>query len=153
MAKPIPSEEDRLDQVYQLISLLALCVALLNAAAVAFLIVGSQTLFGQVLLRGRDILLIGTMILTVLAVWKGYSLKRRIKCLWVKEGYIYQMMVKALSLSWVISLAALVILPGLLEHIDLPVRFYTRTLAAIMLGVLGIAYLCLSFSSRSSDRA
>jgi hypothetical protein len=93
------------------------------------------------------------MILTLLTVWKSYNLKRRIKCLWVKEGYIYQMMVKAVSLSWVISLATLVILPGLLEHIDLPVRFYIRTLTAIMLGVLGIAYLCLSFSSRNSDRA
>jgi len=152
MNKAQPSDEDKLDRIYQLVSISLLFVGLAFAASATNFTIDQEGTVAQVISSSRYIFLIVISTSGLLSVWKSYSLRRSGSILHLHDGFIYRAYVQAITISCTTTFAAIVFLMELLEDTSLPPKFYMRCIGAIMLCVFSISYLVISNVSQSENQ-
>lgn len=151
MPHSLPSPEQRLDSVYQLASLVYICCALIMIAGALYPFLDPVGLAASGTRMARPAMAVVVVILCLATAWKSFGARRAGCALIAREGYVYHTAVRSLSLAWFVSLVVVVLVPELLEALELPAKFYTRIFGATLMGAAGITYLLLSHTETEEE--
>ena len=147
------SPEDRLDSVYRAVALVFLAIGALHTAAAVQQVVTHGTGFFHAASLFRQSMLVVTLLLCVLAIWRSVSFTRNcVGCsLMVKDGFVFHSIQKSGLRAGFLTFIALVFMQEFADGSTLPVKFFLNMGLAIITLTFSISYLISSYADAGHD--
>lgn len=146
MKSPHPIAQEELLERQQLVFALLMCSAgiAIGSAALQEIINTESAFYGVLFVLRYGGAITGLLFMLVL-FWKVFILWRRRVCAQLLEGFVQRANLRAMSISWNLTLLALVLMT---QHIKtgqaLPTDFYTKMASAVLMLTFSLSFILLT---------